>query len=125
VTFEGETDVQFRRRRLPTFPDSSLRGGEFHRKSVDVNRHSSTPPVLLIVEEPTSRDVPSPLSPSIRSHPHVFAGLGATVNMSLTADDFERYLREDDESLGDALRLLAVDIETDAVAEVRDLRERT
>ena len=45
--------------------------------------------------------------------------------MSLTADDFERYLREDDESLGDALRLLAVDIETDAVAEDRDLRERT
>ena len=46
--------------------------------------------------------------------------------MSLTADDFERYLREDDdESLGDALRLLAVDVETDAVAEVRDLRERT
>ena len=47
--------------------------------------------------------------------------------MSLTANDFERYLREDDdgESLGDALRLLAVDIETDTVADVRDLREQT
>ena len=46
--------------------------------------------------------------------------------MSLTADDFERYLREDDdgEPLGDALAALAVDVDTDAVAEVRELRER-
>lgn len=47
--------------------------------------------------------------------------------MSLTAEDFEKYLREDDdgEPLGDALRALAVDVESDAVADVRDLRERT
>lgn len=47
--------------------------------------------------------------------------------MSLTAEDFEKYLREDDdgEPLGDALRELAVDVDADAVADVRDLRERT
>lgn len=47
--------------------------------------------------------------------------------MSLTADDFERYLRgdDDDEPLGDALETLALDVETDAVDDVRDLRERT
>lgn len=48
--------------------------------------------------------------------------------MSLTPEDFEAYLREDgdeEERLGDALRALAVDVETDAVREVRDLRERT
>jgi len=45
--------------------------------------------------------------------------------MSLTAEDFERYLREDDddESLGDALAELAVDVETDAVDAVREIRE--
>lgn len=47
--------------------------------------------------------------------------------MGLTAEDFERYLREDDdeEPLGDALATLALDVETDSVAEVRELRERT
>lgn len=47
--------------------------------------------------------------------------------LSLTADDFARYSREDDdeEPLGDALAVLALDIDTDAVAEVRDVRERT
>jgi len=50
--------------------------------------------------------------------------------MSLTADDFAKFLGgdpEDDEELplGDSLRELAVDVETDAVAEVCDLRERT
>jgi hypothetical protein len=46
--------------------------------------------------------------------------------MSLTADDFEQYLREDDdgEPLGDALAALALDIETDAVDAVREIRER-
>lgn len=45
--------------------------------------------------------------------------------MSLTADDFEKYLREDDdgEPLGDALADLAVDVETDAVEAVRETRE--
>jgi hypothetical protein len=47
-------------------------------------------------------------------------------DMSLTADDFEKYLRRDDdgEPLGDALETLAVDVETDAVAAVREIRER-
>lgn len=47
--------------------------------------------------------------------------------MSLTADDFEQFMRDDDddEPLGDALEALALDVETDAVADVRDLRERT
>lgn len=47
--------------------------------------------------------------------------------MSLTADDFEWYSREDDdeEPLGDALAALALDIDVDAVDEVRELRERT
>jgi len=46
--------------------------------------------------------------------------------MSLTADDFEKYLREDDddEPLGDALAALALDVETDAVAAVREIREQ-
>jgi hypothetical protein len=45
--------------------------------------------------------------------------------MSLTADDFERYSRKDDdgEPLGDALADLALDVETDAVEAVRELRE--
>jgi hypothetical protein len=47
--------------------------------------------------------------------------------MGLTAEDFAAYAREDDdeEPLGNALAALAVDVETDAVAEVRDVRERT
>jgi hypothetical protein len=46
--------------------------------------------------------------------------------MSLTADDFEQYLREDDdgEPLGDALAAPALDVETDAVDAVREIRER-
>ena len=46
--------------------------------------------------------------------------------MILTADDFEQYLREDDdgEPLGDALAALALDVETDAVDAVREIRER-
>ena len=46
--------------------------------------------------------------------------------MSLTADDFERYLREDNdgEPLGDALADLALDVETDAVDAVREIREQ-
>lgn len=46
--------------------------------------------------------------------------------MSLTADDFERYSRGDDDGgpLGDALAALALDIDVDAVDEVRELRER-
>ena len=46
--------------------------------------------------------------------------------MSLTADDFEKYLREDDddEPLGDTLAALALDVETDAVAAVREIREQ-
>ena len=51
---------------------------------------------------------------------------GRPSSMSLTAEDFERYLRSDDdgEPLGDALEALAVDVETDAVAAVREVRER-
>ncbi len=46
--------------------------------------------------------------------------------MSLSADDFRKYLRDDDddERLGDALAALAVDVESDAVEDVRELRER-
>ena len=49
--------------------------------------------------------------------------------MSLTTDDFTEFMTgdpEDDEDvpLGDALRELAVDVETDAVEDVRDVRER-
>ena len=45
--------------------------------------------------------------------------------MSLTADDVAEYAREDDDGapLGVALAALAVDVETDAVADVRELRE--
>ena len=48
-----------------------------------------------------------------------------SIRMSITADDFERYMREDDdgEPLGDALAELAVDVETDSVAVVREVRE--
>ena len=47
--------------------------------------------------------------------------------MSLTADDFERYSQEDDdeEPLGNALAALALNVDVDAVDEVRELRERT
>lgn len=45
--------------------------------------------------------------------------------MSLTADDFERYSRDDEEPLGDALAALALNVDVDAVDEVRELRERT
>ncbi|MFC6864192.1 hypothetical protein ACFQGE_12090 [Halomicroarcula sp. GCM10025817] len=49
--------------------------------------------------------------------------------MSLTTDDFRNFLNKDPEdddsvSLGDALAELAVDVETDSVEEVRDVRER-
>jgi hypothetical protein len=49
--------------------------------------------------------------------------------VSLTTDDFAEFMAtdpEDDESvsLGDALEELAVDVEVDAVEEVRDARER-
>ncbi|QLG50608.1 hypothetical protein [Natrinema halophilum] len=49
--------------------------------------------------------------------------------MSLTTDDFAEFMAgdpEDDEAvpLGDALNELAVDVEVDAVEEVRDVRER-
>ena len=49
--------------------------------------------------------------------------------MSLRADDFETFVTrdpDDDESvpLGDALAELAVAVDVDAVAEVRDLREQ-
>lgn len=47
--------------------------------------------------------------------------------MSLTADDFEQYFRDNgaDEPLGDGLNALAIDIESDAVEDVRSLREQT
>ena len=49
--------------------------------------------------------------------------------MSLTTDDFREFMGSDPDdgervALGDALEDLAVDIEVDAVAEVRDVRER-
>jgi hypothetical protein len=46
--------------------------------------------------------------------------------MSLTGDDFEKYSREDDDGqpLGDALADLALDVETDAVEAVREIREQ-
>lgn len=49
--------------------------------------------------------------------------------MSLTADDFAEFVTgdpEDDEDVpfGDALEELAVDVDVDAVEEVRDVRER-
>ena len=44
--------------------------------------------------------------------------------MSLTAEDFEKYLRDGSgKPLGDALAALATGVETDAVQEVRELRE--
>lgn len=49
--------------------------------------------------------------------------------MSLTADDFAAYMDDDptddeERPLGDALAELAVDVETDSVDAVRDVRER-
>lgn len=49
--------------------------------------------------------------------------------MSLTTDDFAEFMADDpadDEAtpLGDALSELAVDVETDAVEDVRSIRER-
>jgi hypothetical protein len=49
--------------------------------------------------------------------------------MSLTADDFKEFMDtdpEDDETvpLGDALKEVSLDVELDAVAAVRDVRER-
>ena len=49
--------------------------------------------------------------------------------MSLTTDDFAEFMADDpsddeDVPLGDALEELAVDVETDAVDAVRDVRER-
>lgn len=49
--------------------------------------------------------------------------------MGLTTDDFADFVTSDpaddeDVPLGDALRELAVDVETDAVEDVRDVRER-
>ena len=49
--------------------------------------------------------------------------------MSLTTDDVAEFMTrdpEDDETvpLGDALAALAVDVETDSVEAVRDVRER-
>mgnify|MGYP000241762283 CR=1 FL=1 len=49
--------------------------------------------------------------------------------MSLTAEDFREFMTadpDDDEAvpLGDALEELAVDVETDSVEAVRDVRER-
>ena len=48
--------------------------------------------------------------------------------MGLTADDFANFFRRDpdgtDAPLGDALAELAVDVDVDSVAAVRDLRER-
>lgn len=67
------------------------------------------------------------VAPEMRTHPHAFVESGSTAGMSITPNDLEKYLREDDDGvpLGDALRALFVDVETDAVADVRDLRERT
>lgn len=66
-------------------------------------------------------------SQPVRTHLHVFVESGSISDMSITPDDLEKYLREDDDGvpLGDALRELFIDVETDAVADVRDLRERT
>ncbi|WP_394741982.1 hypothetical protein [Natronococcus roseus] len=49
--------------------------------------------------------------------------------MALTVDDFEEFMIDDPEDnetvpLGDALSELTVDAETDAVEDVRDVREQ-
>jgi len=49
--------------------------------------------------------------------------------MSLTTEDFTEFMADDpeddkDRPLGDALEELSVDVETDAVQSVRDVRER-
>lgn len=46
--------------------------------------------------------------------------------MSLTADDFAEFLRdesEDDAPLGDSLSELAIDVDLDSVESVREMRE--
>jgi len=48
--------------------------------------------------------------------------------MSLTADDFAEYSRssdDDDQSLGDALADLSINVDVDSVEAVRETRERT
>ena len=53
--------------------------------------------------------------------------LRAITNMSITPEDIAKYIRDDDDDgipLGKALQELSVDVDTDAVADVRDLRER-
>lgn len=48
--------------------------------------------------------------------------------MSLTADDFAEFVRDDDDDdspLGNALAEIAVDVDMDSVEAVRNLRERT
>ena len=47
--------------------------------------------------------------------------------MSLIADDFAEYLRSDDDndqSLGDTLADLSIDVDVDSVEAVRETRER-
>ena len=47
--------------------------------------------------------------------------------MSLIADDFAEYLRsdnDDDQSLGDALADLSIDVDVDSVEAVHETRER-
>ena len=47
--------------------------------------------------------------------------------MSITPEDLAKYLRDDDDDgtpLGKALQELSVDVDTDAVVDVRDLRDR-
>jgi hypothetical protein len=48
-------------------------------------------------------------------------------DMSLTADDFAEYSRssdDNDQSLGDALADLSIDVDVDSVEAVRETRER-
>ena len=47
--------------------------------------------------------------------------------MSIRPNDLAKYIQDDDDGipLGEALRELSVNVESDAVTDVRDLRERT